>query len=179
MRNTGGSISRTVWTELQFKLLSCACNPLSTMPEQVLHVRSSSPRVELTTFASRFLLHYLLAEEPKMVLHCGLDITRAACKGRFQTSVKKLVIDKKIRRDLSELEDTLLFSDTIKGKISELYNILIKEDQTSSFHLRKIWERDIGKSFEDNAWLNICNRIHFPFTSNKIKLILSLSTKPT
>ncbi len=40
----------------------------------------------------------------------------------------------------------------------------------SSFpNLLMIWEKDLDMELNEITWLNICDRIHFPFTSNKIK----------
>ena len=33
----------------------------------------------------------------------------------------------------------------------------------------KIWETDLAMKLDENTWQNIIDRIHFPFTSNKIK----------
>ena len=47
--------------------------------------------------------------------------------------------------------------------------MLSKECYSSFLPLLKIWETDLVRKFDKNIWLNICNRIHFPFISNKIK----------
>ncbi len=73
-----------------------------------------------------------------------------------------------MRFGLSEIDDVLISSDTIKGKISEFYNILSQGGLSSFQTLMKTWE-ELGMSFEENTWLNICERTHFPFTSNKVK----------
>lgn len=32
-----------------------------------------------------------------------------------------------------------------------------------------MWENDLGTEFDEEVWLEICNKIHFPFTSPNIK----------
>ncbi len=81
-----------------------------------------------------------------------------------------LIKANKLQFGLSEVEDILISSDTIKGKISEFYNILSQGGLSSFQTLMKIWEKELEMSFEENTWLNIIfERTHFPFTSNKIK----------
>ena len=88
---------------------------------------------------------------------------------QIRSTTHSLIKERKLRLGLSEVEDNLLSSKTIKGKISTFYNILSREGQSSFLLLKNIWEKELGRNLEDNAWLNICERIHFPFTSNKIK----------
>lgn len=57
---------------------------------------------------------------------------------------------------------------SLKGKIYEFQNILIKCCVSCYEPLLNVWEKDVGMESND-MWLNICNRFHFPFTRNKIK----------
>lgn len=93
---------------------------------------------------------------------------------QIRSVTNSLIKGKKIRLFLSELEGTFFSVDTIKGMISKCCHILTKESQSSFRLLKTIWERDLSRTFEDDVWVNICHRIHFPFTSIKIK-----ETKPT
>ena len=77
--------------------------------------------------------------------------------------------ENKLRLELYGIEELLTTSTTIKGKISEVYDILSQECESSFLPLLNIWETDLAIKFDENIWLNICDRIHFPFISNKIK----------
>lgn len=88
---------------------------------------------------------------------------------QLRSVINVLLKEKQLRYDLTELEDFLISSDTSKGKISLFYNLMTKEGLSSFELLKRIWENDMGESFDENVWLNICNNIHFPFTSNKVK----------
>ena len=83
--------------------------------------------------------------------------------------IQSLRKENMLRSDLYEIEEILMLSTTIKGKISELYDIFYKDCQSSFVPLMKIWETDLAMKLDENTWQNIIDRIHFPFTSNKIK----------
>ena len=88
---------------------------------------------------------------------------------QMRNIIQSLRRENKLRLELYEIEELLITSTTIKGKISEVYDILSKECHSSFLPLLEIWETDLAIKFDENIWLNICDRIHFPFTSNKIK----------
>lgn len=88
---------------------------------------------------------------------------------QIQSILRSLKKEDKLHLELTELEKNLTTPSTIKGQISKLYNILNQENQTVFPILLKIWETDLATKFDEDTWQNICDRVFFPFTSNKIK----------
>lgn len=69
---------------------------------------------------------------------------------------------------LTNLEEILVKSTSLKGKISEIYSTLLDHYSSSLTPLRNIWQKDMGCAFDDDQWDTICQNVFSSLSCNKI-----------
>ncbi|KAL7824967.1 hypothetical protein SRHO_G00342770 [Serrasalmus rhombeus] len=57
--------------------------------------------------------------------------------------------------ELTGLEELLLSSNSLKGRISAFYRLLSSTSVSSYNALRTLWERDLTVSFSDDEWCRV------------------------
>ena len=88
---------------------------------------------------------------------------------QIRNSILALMKKDLLSFDLSEIENALVSSTVIKGKIAEFYELLAQGSRSSFISVVKTWEKDLGMELDENTWQYIFENTYFPFTSNKIK----------
>lgn len=69
---------------------------------------------------------------------------------------------------LSNIEEILVNSESLKGKISEIYSALLEYYNSSLGSLKNVWQRDLGYNFNDDQWEAICQNTFIPLSNNRI-----------
>lgn len=76
--------------------------------------------------------------------------------------------EKRLSLGLTNLEEILVKSTSLKGKISEIYSTLLDHYSSSLTPLRNIWQKDMGCAFDDDQWDTICQNVFSSLSCNKI-----------
>ena len=76
--------------------------------------------------------------------------------------------EKSLSLGLKNLEEILVKSTSLKGKISVIYSALLDHYSSSLTPLRNIWQRDLGHAFDEDQWDTTCQNVFSSLFCNKI-----------
>ena len=76
--------------------------------------------------------------------------------------------EKRLSLGLTNLEEILVKSTSLKGKISVIYSALLDYYSSSLTSLRNIWQKDMGRAFDEDQWDTICQNVFSSLSCNKI-----------
>lgn len=69
---------------------------------------------------------------------------------------------------LSDIEEIMVNSTTLKGKISVIYWALLDYNSSSLMSLRTVWQRDLEQDLDDELWTKICCNVFVSLSCNKV-----------
>lgn len=69
---------------------------------------------------------------------------------------------------LSTIEEIIVNSTKLKGKISVIYGALLDHNSSSLISLRTVWQKDLEQDLDDELWDNMCNNVFVSLSCNKI-----------
>lgn len=67
----------------------------------------------------------------------------------------------------SRIEEILINSQILKGRISEIYSALLDYHNSSLVSLKNVWQKDLGCNFSEELWGTICQNIFTSFFVTK------------
>lgn len=74
----------------------------------------------------------------------------------------------RISFSLSVIEDIMVNSTTLKGRISVIYCALLDHHSSSLIPLKTIWQKDLQQDIDDELWSNMCLNVFVSLSCNKI-----------
>lgn len=82
--------------------------------------------------------------------------------------INTLKREKRLSLGLTNLEEILVKSTSLKGRISVIYVALLDHYSSSLTPLRNIWQKDMGRAFDEDQWNTICQNVFSSLSCNKI-----------
>lgn len=82
--------------------------------------------------------------------------------------INTLKREKRLSLGLTNLEEILVKSTSLKGRISVIYVALLDHYSSALTPLRNIWQKDMGRAFDEDQWNTICQNVFSSLSCNKI-----------